>query len=212
MVLITLYWRLKMKKKTLLWITTSLILILVVIPVSACSTVTKTTKTPTTTTTTPPPTTTIATTTTTTTVSGNTTGTIENAPVASGASNEYNFNLTITSTTIAEITAGQQILVAASTTDFPNLLTVGTTLTGNLDNSPGWWVLKAVGTPATTTQLSIDSPLTAQQVHALLLSDPNVVIIDARATDEYTGAVAAGASVGHIPGAYSVPDDGNAAT
>jgi len=200
-----------MKKKTIFWITTCLILTLAVILVSACSTGTTTT-TSTTTTTTTTPTTTIATTTTTTTVSGNTTGTIENAPVASGASNEYNFNLTITSTTIAEITAGQQILVAASTTDFPNLLTVGTTLTGNLDNSPGWWVLKAVGTPATTTQLSIDSPLTAQQVHALLLSDPNVVIIDARATDEYTGAVAAGASVGHIPGAYSVPDDGNAAT
>jgi rhodanese-related sulfurtransferase len=63
----------------------------------------------------------------------------------------------------------------------------------------------------TPVQLSIDSPMTAQQVHAFLQSDPSVVIIDTRATDEYTGVVAAGASVGHIPGAYSVPDDGNAA-
>jgi rhodanese-related sulfurtransferase len=45
----------------------------------------------------------------------------------------------------------------------------------------------------------------------LLQSNPSVVIIDTRATDEYTGVVAAGASVGHLPGAYSVPDDGNAA-
>ena len=216
-----------MKKRTILWITTCLISILAVILVSACSTVTKTTQTSTSTmtsantTTTTTPTTPTSTTTTTTTVSGNTTGTVENQPVASGAANQYNFNLTITSTTAAGITTGQQLLVAASTIDFPNLLTVGATLTGNLDNSPGWWVLKAAGTRATTatpraitsttTQLSIDSPLTAQQVHALLQSDPSVVIIDARAIDEYTGVVAAGASVGHILGAYSVPDDGNAA-
>jgi rhodanese-related sulfurtransferase len=45
----------------------------------------------------------------------------------------------------------------------------------------------------------------------LLLSDPGVIMIDARAYDEFTGAVAAGASVGHVPGAFSVPDDGNAA-
>jgi len=36
-------------------------------------------------------------------------------------------------------------------------------------------------------------------------------MIDARADGEYTGVVAAGASVGHVPGAYSVPDIGNAA-
>jgi 3-mercaptopyruvate sulfurtransferase SseA len=69
-------------------------------------------------------------------------------------------------------------------------------------------------TPTTTptpNQLSIDSPLTAQQVHALLQSNPSVIIIDTRSTEEYTGVVAAGASVGHIPGAYSVPDVGNVA-
>ena len=45
----------------------------------------------------------------------------------------------------------------------------------------------------------------------MIQSNPSIMIIDARVTDEYTGAVAAGASVGHIPGAYSVPDVGNAA-
>ena len=209
-----------MKKMTILWITTCLISILAVILVSACSTVTKTTQTSTSTMTSAntTPTTTATTTVTTapaatitTTASGNTTGTVENEPVASGAANQYNFNLTITSTTAAGITTGQQLLVAASKTDFPNLLTVGTILTGNLDNSLGWWVLKAVGTPANTTQLLLDSPLTAQQVHTLLQSNPSVVMIDTRATEEYTGAVAAGASVGHIHGAYSIPDDGNAA-
>ena len=53
--------------------------------------------------------------------------------------------------------------------------------------------------------------MTALQVHALLQSDPNVIMIDARATGEYTGAIAAGTSVGHVPGAFSVPDDGSAA-
>ncbi len=36
-------------------------------------------------------------------------------------------------------------------------------------------------------------------------------MIDTRGTGEYTGAVAAGTGVGHIPGAYSIPDTGNAA-
>jgi rhodanese-related sulfurtransferase len=75
-------------------------------------------------------------------------------------------------------------------------------------------MLTPTPTPTTTPtpiQLSLYSPLTAKQVHALLQSDPSIIIIDARATDEYTGAVAAGDSVGHIRGAYSVPDDGNAA-
>ena len=66
-------------------------------------------------------------------------------------------------------------------------------------------------TTVTPPQLSINSPLTAQQVYVLLQSNPSIVIIDTRATGEYTGVVAAGASVGHIPGAYSVPDVGNAA-
>ena len=141
-----------MKKKTLFRITTCLILILAIILASACSTVTKTT--PKSTTTPTKPTTTITTTlttTTTATVSGNTTGTIATQPVASGASNEASFYLTVTSSTVAGITPGQQILVAALTTDFPNLLAIGATLTGNLGNSPGWWILKPAGTAATIT-------------------------------------------------------------
>jgi rhodanese-related sulfurtransferase len=69
-------------------------------------------------------------------------------------------------------------------------------------------------TPASITtpvQLSLYSPLTSQQVYPLIQSNPNIIIIDARATGEYTGAVTAGVSVGHLPGAYSVPDDGSAA-
>jgi len=134
-----------MKKKAVPWITTCLILVLAVILVLACSTVTKITQTSTSTMTS------AKTTTTTATVSGSIIGTVENKPVVSGASNEYNFNLKITSTTIAGITTGQQVWVAASTTDFPNLLTVGATLTGILNNSSGWWVLTAAGTAATTT-------------------------------------------------------------
>ena len=141
-----------MKKKTLLRITTCLILILAIILASACSTVTTTT--PKSTTTTTRPTTTITTTPTTTTIAtvpGDITGTIATQPVASGASDEASFYLTVTSTTVAGITAGQQLLVAALTTDFPNLLAIGATLTGNLGNSPGWWVLAPAGTAATIT-------------------------------------------------------------
>ena len=133
-----------MKKKTVLWITTCLILILAVIIVSACSTIAKTT-------------------TTTATVSGSIIGTVQNKPVATGASNEYNFNLKITGTAIAGIRNGQQVWVAASTTDFPNLLTVGATLTGILNNSSGWWVLKVAGTAATATTMAATistSPIT----------------------------------------------------
>ena len=134
-----------MKKKAVPWITTCLILILAVILVLACSTVTKITQTSTSTMTS------AKTTTTTATVSGSIIGTVENKPVVSGASNEYNFNLKITGTAIAGIRNGQQVWVAASTTDFPNLLTVGATLSGILNNSSGWWVLTAAGTAATTT-------------------------------------------------------------
>ena len=78
-------------------------------------------------------------------------------PAPSGAPDEYNFYLVITSTTEPGVTAGQQILVAASTTDFPNLLTVGATLTGNLDHSPGWWVFREAGTITTTTTRNHDN-------------------------------------------------------
>ncbi len=81
--------------------------------------------------------------------SGNTTGVVAGKPAASGGGSEYNLYLKISSTTVAGLSAGQQVWCAATTTDFPNLLTVGATLTGNLDNSPGWWTFKAAA--ATTT-------------------------------------------------------------
>ena len=77
--------------------------------------------------------------------SGNTVGRVVGTPIATGGANEFGFNLNISSTTITGVTVGQQVWVAATTTDFPNLLTYGATLTGNLDNSHGWWVLKSTG-------------------------------------------------------------------
>ena len=83
------------------------------------------------------------------TAGNNTTGVVAGKPAASGGGSEYNLYLKISSTTVAGLSAGQQVWCAATTTDFPNLLTVGATLTGNLDNSPGWWTFKAAA--ATTT-------------------------------------------------------------
>jgi hypothetical protein len=76
------------------------------------------------------------------TVSGNTVGTVVGTPVPSGGANEYCFNLKITSSTAAGVIVGQQVWCAATKTSFPNLLTRGATLKGNLDKSLGWWVLK----------------------------------------------------------------------
>ena len=84
-------------------------------------------------------------------IAGNTTGVVASKPVASGGANEYNLYLQISSTTVAGLTAGQQVWCAAATTDFPNLLTVGAILTGNLDNSPGWWTFKAAAATAPPT-------------------------------------------------------------
>ena len=72
-------------------------------------------------------------------VFANATGIVANTPTASGGPNEYNFYLKITSSTVTGITVNQQVWCAATTTDFPNLLTVGATLTGNLNNSSGYW-------------------------------------------------------------------------
>jgi hypothetical protein len=56
---------------------------------------------------------------------------------------------------VSGVTAGQLVWCAATITDFPNLLTVGAALAGNLDHSPGWWVFKksstTIPTPAVTT-------------------------------------------------------------
>jgi hypothetical protein len=73
---------------------------------------------------------------------GNTTGTVASKPVPTGGFKEYDLNFKISSTTVPGLRAGQTVWCAATTTDFPNLLTVGTVLTGNLDHSLGWWVLK----------------------------------------------------------------------
>jgi Protein of unknown function (DUF3494). len=62
------------------------------------------------------------------------TGVVASVPEPSGATNEYNLYIKIVST-------GQMVWVAAKTTAFPALLTVGTTLTGDLNHSLGWWVL-----------------------------------------------------------------------
>jgi len=73
--------------------------------------------------------------------------------VASGAPDEYNFYFDVTSTTLTGVTAGQQLWIAASITDFPDLLTVGTSLTGNLNDIPGWWIFnKANSDIVTPTQ------------------------------------------------------------
>jgi hypothetical protein len=77
----------------------------------------------------------------------NTAGTVASSPVATGGASEYAFSLRITSSTVSGITAGQVVWCAAKITDFPNLLTAGAALSGNLDNSLGWWVLKAPTTP-----------------------------------------------------------------
>jgi len=75
---------------------------------------------------------------------GNTTGTVAGVASPSGGANEYNLYLSVISSTVSGVTPGQQVWLAATTTDYPNLLTVGAKLSGNLDRSLGWWVLKAV--------------------------------------------------------------------
>ena len=70
--------------------------------------------------------------------------------------------------------------------------------------------LRTFGASASTTQLSMSQPLTAQQVYAYLQSDPSVVMIDTRGNLEYTGVQDTPVSVGHIPGAYNLTDDGTA--
>jgi hypothetical protein len=81
---------------------------------------------------------------------GNTTAIIASNPAMSGGANEYNLFIKVTSSTVASITVNAQVWCAATTTDFPNLLAIGTSLTGNLDHSLGYWrLLKTSSTPAT---------------------------------------------------------------
>ncbi len=78
---------------------------------------------------------------------GNTTGVVVSAPKPSGAHNEYNFTFKIISTTVAGLSPGQQVWCASTTADFPDLLTAGVTLTGDMDNTSGWWVFKNANSP-----------------------------------------------------------------
>ena len=93
-----------------------------------------------TTTSTPVPTTTIATTP----INGNTTAVVASEGIATGALNEYDLYVDINSTTVSGLNPGQEVWCAASTTDFPGLLTEGTTIIGNIGNSAGWWVFKNI--------------------------------------------------------------------
>jgi len=92
---------------------------------------------------------------------GNATGTVASAPVSSGGANEYDFYLKITSTTVSGITAGQQVWCVATTADFPNLLTIGVSLTGTLSNSPGWWTFKAASASPIVTPPTAIAPAAA---------------------------------------------------
>jgi hypothetical protein len=82
------------------------------------------------------------------------TGTVASNPVATGGANQYNVSIKVTSSSVAGVIAGQTLWVATTTTDFPNLRTVGSAVAGKLDKSPGWWVMTAATTsvpPPTTT-------------------------------------------------------------
>ena len=106
------------------------------------------------------------------------TATVASIPVPTGSLNEYALSISVVSTTDSRFSIGQQIWCAATTTDFPNLLTIGATLTGTLDNSLGWWVLKAstiipppptIGT-VTATVASVPVPTGGLNEYALSIS------------------------------------------
>ena len=105
---------------------------------------------------------------------GNTAGVVASTPSASGAANEYNLYLKISSTTVAGLTSGQQVWCAATTTDFPNLLTVGATLTGNLDNSPSWWTFKAAVAAAIAPPVVTATSITTGSATAITSSGATI--------------------------------------
>jgi thiosulfate/3-mercaptopyruvate sulfurtransferase len=79
----------------------------------------------------------------------------------------------------------------------------------------GWKRWTAEGRPVSTERPSRATARFTANARAALrrsadeveraLTDPEVLIIDARATDQYVGAVSAAARSGHIPGARNVP-------
>jgi Tol biopolymer transport system component len=101
---------------------------------------------------------------------GNTIGTVASTPFYTGAANQYNLYIKITSTTVSGLTVGQQVYCAASVTDFPNLLTIGATLTGTLDHSLGWWVFKKAMVQA--------PPATGNAIGTVVYSDGGICIIN----------------------------------
>ncbi|MGI2335913.1 MAG: rhodanese-like domain-containing protein, partial [Dehalogenimonas sp.] len=111
---------------------------------------------------------------------GNTAGIVASTPVATGGASEYAFSLKITSSTVSGITTGQLVWCAATTTDFPNLLTVGAALSGNLDNSLGWWVFKTTGVVTPPTLPASGSYLSVEQTINMLAANPSIVFIDTR--------------------------------
>lgn len=75
---------------------------------------------------------------------GDTIGRVGSIPIPSGGVNEYNLYLEIIKTSQPNLKVGDEVWVAATTTDFPDMLTGVPVLTGNLDKSLGWWTFKAV--------------------------------------------------------------------
>jgi hypothetical protein len=111
-----------------------------------------------------------------TTIAGNTVGTVAGAPVSSGGDNEYDLYLTITSTTVSGFTAGQQVWCAATTLDFPNLLTVGVSLAGNLSNSLGWWEFEATSaSPPALTPPTATAPTVATSTATSITSSGAII-------------------------------------
>ena len=111
-----------------------------------------------------------------TTIAGNTVATVAGAPVSSGGDNEYDLYLTITSTTVSGFTAGQQVWCAATTSDFPNLLTVGVSLSGTLSNSPGWWAFEAASaSPPALTPPTATAPAVATSTATSITSSGAII-------------------------------------
>ena len=99
-------------------------------------------------------------------VSGYVAGTIASIPVSTGATDEYNLFLNIN---------GQDIWIAATTIDFPNLFNVGATLTGILSFSNGWWTL-------TKADVVLPAPLVPSRLVGRVLTTP----VPTGTPDEYS--------------------------
>lgn len=119
---------------------------------------------------------------------GSVTGTVASAPAPTGATNEYDLFINIT---------GQQYWVAATTTDFPALLTAGASITGTLDNSAGWWVFKAIAPSGTAagTVASVPSASGAANEYNLLLNVNGVEYWCAATTTNFPNLLTVGAAL-----------------